>query len=113
MRLLDSLSDNWKLKTWPKLSCSIQNYRSLLPAIENPKSKIQNPLVGLSIFAFVLVVGGAVADAQQPTKVARIGFLSASSPEALSSRIEAFRQGLRELGYVVGKNIVIERRSAG
>src|SRR6266545_3767782 len=52
------------------------------------------------------------AQAQQPTKIPRIGFLSASSPEALSSRIEAFRQGLRELGYVEGKNIVIEWRSA-
>src|SRR6266545_4991554 len=52
------------------------------------------------------------AQAQQPTKIPRIGFLSASSPAALSSRIEAFRQGLRELGYVEGKNIVIEWRSA-
>src|SRR4030095_3089679 len=52
------------------------------------------------------------AQAQQPTKIPRIGFLSASSPEALSSRIEAFRQGLRELGYVEAKNIGIEWRSA-
>jgi putative tryptophan/tyrosine transport system substrate-binding protein len=52
------------------------------------------------------------AQAQQPTKVPRIGYLSASSAAALSSRIEAFRQGLRELGYVEGKNIVIEWRSA-
>ena len=52
------------------------------------------------------------APAQQPTKIPRIGFLSASSPAALSARIEAFRQGLRELGYVEGKNIVIEWRSA-
>jgi putative ABC transport system substrate-binding protein len=52
------------------------------------------------------------AQAQQPTKIPRIGFLSASSPAALSARIEAFRQGLRELGYVEGKNIVIEWRSA-
>jgi putative ABC transport system substrate-binding protein len=51
------------------------------------------------------------AEAQQPTNP-RIGFLSASSAAALSSRIEAFRQGLRELGYVEGKNIVIEWRSA-
>jgi putative ABC transport system substrate-binding protein len=52
------------------------------------------------------------AQAQQPTKTPRIGFLSASSAAPLSSRIEAFRQGLRELGYVEGKNIVIEWRSA-
>ncbi len=49
----------------------------------------------------------------QPAKnVPRIGFLSAASPAALSARTEAFRQGLRELGYVAGKNIVIEWRYA-
>ena len=52
------------------------------------------------------------AEAQQPKKVPRIGFLSAVSPSAISARIEAFRQGLRELGYVEGENIVIEWRSA-
>ena len=52
------------------------------------------------------------AEAQQPTKIPRIGYLTADSPSAISARIEAFRQGLRELGYVEGKNIVIEWRSA-
>ena len=52
------------------------------------------------------------AEAQQPTKVPRIGYLGAGSPSANSARIEAFRQGLRELGYVEGKNIVIEWRYA-
>ncbi|MGH7771671.1 MAG: ABC transporter substrate-binding protein [Candidatus Binatia bacterium] len=51
------------------------------------------------------------AEAQQPKKVPRIGYL-ASSLSAIASRTEAFRQGLRELGYVEGKNIVIEWRSA-
>jgi putative tryptophan/tyrosine transport system substrate-binding protein len=51
------------------------------------------------------------AQAQQPLKVARIGYLTASSLSAVAFRIEAFRQGLRELGYVEGKNIVIEWRS--
>src|SRR6201993_1250630 len=52
------------------------------------------------------------ADAQQPKKVPRIGFLVASSASANSARVEAFRQGLRELGYVEGKNIIIESRFA-
>ena len=51
-------------------------------------------------------------EAQQAKNVSRIGFLSAASPAALSARTEAFRQGLRELGYVEGKNIVIEWRYA-
>jgi ABC-type uncharacterized transport system substrate-binding protein len=52
------------------------------------------------------------AQAQQPTKVPRIGFLGATYPSTNTARIEAFRQGLRELGYVEGKNIVIEYRWA-
>jgi putative ABC transport system substrate-binding protein len=52
------------------------------------------------------------AEAQQPPKVPRIGYLSANSASTNPTRIEAFRQGLRELGYVEGKNIVIESRYA-
>ncbi len=55
---------------------------------------------------------GARAEAQQPTKVPRIGFQGAAFPSAIAARTEAFRQGLRELGYVEGKNIVIEYRYA-
>src|SRR6266850_6093510 len=63
-------------------------------------------LVGLALAPFRL------AEAQQPKKVPQIGFLSSSSPSAVSPRLEAFRQGLRELGYVEGKNIIIEYRFA-
>jgi putative ABC transport system substrate-binding protein len=52
------------------------------------------------------------AEAQQPKKVPRIGYLGSIPLSAFVSRIEAFREGLRELGYVEGKNIVIEWRSA-
>ena len=52
------------------------------------------------------------ARAQQPTKIPRIGYLSGTSPSTSSARREAFRQGLRELGYVEGKNIIIEWRYA-
>jgi putative ABC transport system substrate-binding protein len=52
------------------------------------------------------------ASAQQPAKILRIGNLSAGSPANNPHRFEAVRQGLRELGYVEGKNIVIERRFA-
>ena len=52
------------------------------------------------------------AEAQQSTKIPRIGYLSGSSPSTSPVRHEAFRQGLRELGYVEAKNIVIERRWA-
>src|SRR5262245_51041687 len=52
------------------------------------------------------------AQAQQPEKVPRIGFLSGQSLSSISTRTEAFRLGLRELGYIEGKNIVIEWRFA-
>ena len=65
-----------------------------------------------TLVAAVLLTVGVVAEAQQPTKIPRIGYLSASSTSNNAARIEAFRQGLRELGYVEGKNIVIEWRHA-
>ena len=52
------------------------------------------------------------AEAQQQGKVARIGFQFDSPLSAVAARVEGFRQGLRELGYVEGKNIIIEWRSA-
>src|SRR4029077_14425258 len=51
----------------------------------------------------------SVSAAQQPKKIPRIGFLSPTSDD---SRVEAFRQGLRELGYQEGQNIIIEYRWA-
>ena len=80
---------------------------------DNQKSKIQNrKLVGLVAFIFTLALCGVVAEAQQPAKVPRVGYLAVAPLSAASVRIEPFRQGLRELGYVEGKNIVIEWRSA-
>ena len=52
------------------------------------------------------------AQAQQPTKIPRIGYLTGTSVAVASARPEGFRQGLRELGYVEGSNIVIEWRGA-
>jgi putative ABC transport system substrate-binding protein len=59
----------------------------------------------------ILLTTAPLAEAQQSKKVPRIGFLSGSPPSSIKARIEAFRQGLRDLGYVEGKNIVIEWRS--
>ena len=60
----------------------------------------------------VLLALGVIAQAQQAKKIPRIGYLTSATPDGQSARIEAFRQGLRELGYVEGKNIVIEYRYA-
>ena len=64
------------------------------------------------LLATVLLATASLAEAQQPTKVSRIGYLAGTVPDAQRPRIEAFRQALRELGYVEGKNVVIESRYA-
>ena len=64
------------------------------------------------LFLVVLLAVAVIAQAQQPTKIPRIGYLTNAFLSALEARTEAFRQGLRELRYVEGKNIVIEYRSA-
>lgn len=61
----------------------------------------------LLLIGFILA-STQIAEAQQTGKVPRIGFLGATNPSLETARIEAFGQGLRELGYVEGKNIVIE-----
>ena len=58
------------------------------------------------LVATLVLVFGVAAEAQQATKIPRIGYLGGDT-----ARRDAFRQGLRELGYVEGKNIIIEYRS--
>ena len=70
---------------------------------DNRKSKIQNrKLVGIVALAVAFAMCGAVAAAQQPKKVSRIGFLTARLPfrQCRGARGVAFRQGLRELGWL-------------
>jgi putative tryptophan/tyrosine transport system substrate-binding protein len=62
----------------------------------------------LILVAVVLLALGVIAEAQQPKKVPRIGFLAPSDPASQST--EAIRRALRELGYMEGQNIVIEYR---
>ena len=94
IRFVDSRSDNRKSKTCSELCRRIGNLKWL----------------ALSVIVVTLAMCGAVATAQQSTKIPRIGYLSAGV--GLYSPREAFRQGLRELGYVEGKNIIIEYRNA-
>jgi putative ABC transport system substrate-binding protein len=73
----------------------------------NLKSAIRNLKFAIIMIALLFALSFP-ADAQQPVKVPRIGFLSAAGPEAPA--IAAFRRGLRDLGYIEGKNILIEYR---
>jgi putative tryptophan/tyrosine transport system substrate-binding protein len=93
---LNSFSDNLKSKTCPE-----------------PRRRIENlKWLGLSVIAFVFVVTGAVAQAQQPKKVPRIGYLSPLSPSSESTRSEGIRLALRERGHIEGQNLAIEYRYA-
>jgi putative ABC transport system substrate-binding protein len=64
------------------------------------------------LVAVVLLALGVAAEAQQPARIPRVGILAGASASNVSPRVEAFRQRLRELGYVEEKNIVIEYRYA-
>ena len=78
---------------------------------DNRKSAIQNPKwVGIFAIALTFAFGGAVAQAQQTGKVSRIGFLDGSTASGSAVLLEAFRQELRKLGWIEGKNIAIEYR---
>jgi putative tryptophan/tyrosine transport system substrate-binding protein len=76
-------------------------------ARKNMKRKITVLTLCAVLFALC-----ASAEAQQPAKIPRIGYLSTTSASANSPRVKPFQDGLRELGYVEGKNIVIEWRYA-
>ena len=66
------------------------------------------------LFSILLVVAvvvvAAIAHAQQPKKLTRIGYISSRDPAHESARAEGFRLALRELGYIEGQNIDFEYR---
>jgi ABC-type uncharacterized transport system substrate-binding protein len=71
---------------------------------------VRVPLTAL--LAVFLLAAPLASQAQAPAKVPRIGFLGTGAPAETAPRVEAFRQGLRDLGYVEGRNIAIEYRWA-
>src|SRR5919106_772713 len=86
--------------------------RRWLSPSDNRKSKNQNRKLAGVVALVAFAMCGTVAHAQQPTKIPLIGVLAGGSVASDSARIEALRQGLRDLGYVEGKNIRIEYRYA-
>ena len=72
---------------------------------------MRRDVIRLALCAMLIALSIS-AEAQQPQRIPRIGVLSVTSPATIAARLDAFRQALRELGYVEGKNIVIEYRYA-
>ncbi|HSE89544.1 MAG TPA: ABC transporter substrate binding protein, partial [Candidatus Binatia bacterium] len=93
---LDSFSDNRKSKTCTELSRSIQNRK----------------LAGVVALVVALTMCGVVADAQQPGKIFRIGYLDAGNAAGSAVLVDAFLQELTKLGWIERKNITIEYRFA-
>ncbi len=66
----------------------------------------------VSAFAGGLIIARSVAEAQPAAKIYRIGFFLGASGESVASLFGAFSEGLRDLGYVEGRNVIFERRYA-
>src|SRR5215469_5627429 len=82
-----------------------------LPRLTAQRKSVLKEIVCV-VFGALLLALGSSAEAQEPKKIPRIGYLTGGPNPAMVSRTEAFRQGLRDLGYVEGKNIIIEWRYA-
>jgi ABC-type uncharacterized transport system substrate-binding protein len=74
---------------------------------------MRNAMTRLIAAVFLFVAIPVVIEAQEPSRVWRIGFLGAGSYSSADPRVEALRQGLRELGYAEGRNLAFEFRWAG
>src|SRR6266436_7709601 len=71
-----------------------------------------NKIIVLWLMVTIALATASIAEAQQPKKVPRIGYLTSSDPATESTRSEGIRQALRDLGYVEGQNIAFEYRYA-
>jgi putative ABC transport system substrate-binding protein len=79
--------------------------------IPEMRRAMKKAALGSMLFAGALLAVAVTVEAQQPTKVPRIGYLSgAGDPSNPGPNVEAFRRGLQELGYIEGKNILVEYR---
>ena len=80
---------------------------------ENWKSKIQNrKWAGIVAIGFTFAMCGTVAQAQQPAKIPRIGYLEPGTASGNAVLLNGFRQELTKLGWIEGKNINVEYRFA-
>ena len=96
LQVLNSRSDNRQSKICTELSRSIENRK----------------LVGCLAILLLLTGWVRMAEAQQPTKILRIGFLDPSTASGSAVLVDAFRQELSKLGWIEGKNFTIEYRFA-
>jgi putative tryptophan/tyrosine transport system substrate-binding protein len=95
-----------------KSSTDPRCYRSDTPRLRSGPADVKPKRLVMVALLLALTMCGAVVHAQQAKKIPLIGLLDTGTASSSSGRIEAFRQGLRDLGYVEGRNIAIEYRFA-
>src|SRR3989442_8723211 len=83
------------------------------PPWQPSPTEVPMRLIGLAVvLAVSLTIAPPATEAQQSARVYRLGFLSMRSGPTDNPQLDAFRQGLRELGYLEGRNVVLEVRYA-
>ena len=102
-----------RLPAMPYPMNTAQEKGSGQPAMNRSKQGACMTTKIIVVVAIGLILGLVhIAPAQQPTKIPRLGLVSGSGDPKTSERyVEAFRQGLRDLGYIDGRNILIDFRS--
>ena len=78
-----------------------------MKVLRSKQSFVSRSVIGPALAVLLFAMYSSI-EAQEPTKIPRIGFLITTTPSAISVRLDAFRLGLRELGYVEAKGIAIE-----
>src|SRR5260370_19748128 len=106
-------------RTWPAIGGKLTVRQTGWPTAGGRGDVGRNPMSGAKRRDFIAVMGGAAAwpvaaRAQQPARVRTIGFLlpGGSRTTVMRAQLEAFRQGLKEYGWIEGQNISVEYRFA-
>jgi putative ABC transport system substrate-binding protein len=89
---------------------TVSSEQSAVSSTTRGRKRVTRRVVAFTCLLFAVFLRGVSAEAQQPVKVPQIGYLGGVSFAVNAARVEAFRKGLRELGYEEGKNIIIEWR---
>ena len=80
---------------------------------ESERPRREHSIIAILFFCFTstFLISVSISDAQQPTKLFRVGYIATVGTDAGNPNFAAFRRGLHDLGYIEGKNILIEHRS--
>src|SRR5258706_4911985 len=101
-----------KQRSWTQWLTSFSDNRNSKSGTADQTRPRRQNWVGIVVLVLMLSICEAIAQAQQPGKIFRIGFLTASSASGNAGFLEAFRQEMSRLGWIEGKSFTIEYRYA-